>query len=164
MRRTFMLAAGAIALCCPTPGLAQDYGDPRQMVDQWYRTFLRRAPEYPGAEGWVDQLRGGNSPDSVLSSILGSDEYYAICGSTPQGYVQGLYRDLLGRRASPREQDRWARRLYTEGRQDVAYHVLTGNAGAWDGRFRHGDGDRERRRLRELEEDDYRRPAYPYRR
>src|SRR5262249_35752591 len=45
-------------------------------VKGWYQTFLGRAADFPAANGWVDQLLGGQTEETVLSRILGSLEYF----------------------------------------------------------------------------------------
>jgi len=171
------------ALGCTTTVRAQDYGDPVQIVRYWFQSYLGREAEESGALYFADQLRRGNSPESVLSGILGSDEYYRRGGSTPEGFVRLLFIDTLGRPPTPVELDLWTRRMWTANRQDIAYQMLTGNPGSWVGtfrlpereRFRYRDREHERERERifaqererELrrrhDEHDYRRPELPYR-
>ena len=165
------------------------YGDPAATVDAWYRTYLGR-PAYddPGSAGWVTQLYQGASPASVLSSILGSDEYFIRSGSSAAGFLQNLYRQIRGRLPTPSEQDFWLRRLYTQDRRAVAYEVLTQNPGSGivvtpppsvvvvPDRYREWLRGHEREWARERErhhgehdqhhhvEHDYRRPYYAYRR
>lgn len=180
MRRILIVAAAA-ALCCAPAARAEDYGDPDRLVDYYYRTYLGRAPD-PSAAPWVDQLRRGAAPDSVLASILGSDEYYQRAGSTAEGFMRTLFSDVLGRLPTGRERDSFVRRQYTVSRKDLAYELLTQNAGAWVGTFRLSERERDRLREREHERErvlqqerererdrhrddhDYRRPPLPFRR
>jgi hypothetical protein len=182
MRRILFMIAMAAAVSFVPTARAQDYGDPNDIVYHWYRAYLGRDPDPSGAGYWADQLRQGNDPNSVLSALLGSDEYYQRAGSRPDGFVGKLYVDLLGRAPSAGEVDFWVRRLYTESRQDVANQILTQNAGAWVGTFRlpvrdrdrwYRDHDHERERAellrrerereiqREHDRHDYRRPYIP---
>ncbi|MGH7138138.1 MAG: DUF4214 domain-containing protein, partial [Pirellulales bacterium] len=71
-----------------------------------YEVFLGRAPEASGLQYWTDKmgepgtpgLHGGSADESfILSAIVGSDEFYARAGGTPEGFVNALYQDLLGR-------------------------------------------------------------------
>src|SRR5262249_18393717 len=45
-------------------------------------------------------------------------------GSTPEGYVRSLFRDLAGRDPTPAEMNYWARRAWYEPRSDIAYALL----------------------------------------
>jgi len=53
----------------------------------------------------------------VLGAIVGSDEYYNHNGSTPEGFVRGMYRDVLGRTADvqPWEVGVWLKKLTDNG-------------------------------------------------
>ena len=132
MKRLFVLPILA-ALSMAAPARAQYYrppppapyaGAPRAMVDSWYRRYLRR-PMEPAAEGWVQLLENGTSPLMVQAQILGSDEYYRRAGGTPRAFVYRLFRDVVGRRPTREEMDRYARMLRSYSAQDVAYRVLS---------------------------------------
>jgi hypothetical protein len=86
-----------------------------------------------GMLNWVNALNQGASADSVLAGILGSDEYYARCGSTPQGFISKLYSDALGRPPTPAELNFWAGQMYTQDRSQIAAALLTQNPGVWSG-------------------------------
>jgi subtilisin family serine protease len=63
--------------------------------------------------------------DQVELTILASDEYYAVNGGTPDGFVLGLFQDVLGRSITPGNafaQDLAAGRA---SRYDVARAVVT---------------------------------------
>jgi hypothetical protein len=185
MRRFVPFAAAVLLLLTPAFAPAQYYrGDPSALVDSWYRTYLGH-PADSGITYWVNHLQQGDSPDSVIAGILASDEYYKKCGGTPDGFIAGLFKDLLQRRPTTSELDFWVRRLYTQDRQDLAHDLMTQNPGTWVGssatvqpvvpfvttapriviepqyrwdRDRHEDWDQHH------EIHDYRRPIYPYRR
>ncbi len=182
MRRIALFAAAALLLVTPSFAKAQYYGggDPNTLVDSWYRTYLGH-PADSGITYWVNHLQQGDSADSVIAGILASDEYYKKCGNTPDGFIAGLFNDLLRRRPSQSELDFWVRRLYTEDRQNLAHDVMTQNPGTWVGsntvvqpavttvpgiiiqpiyrwdRDRHDDWNQHH------EIYDYRRPVLPYR-
>ncbi len=82
-----------------------------ELVRGFYRDYLHRSPDACGLRGWVDHLRRGASPEWVQAQILGSDEYYEIHGCRPEGFVAGLYEDVLGRRACRQEIHDWVCRL-----------------------------------------------------
>jgi len=159
------------------------YGSPETLVDTWYRTYLGR-PAYvdPGSAGWVGQLYQGASPQDVLSTLLGSDEYFNRAGKSMAGFIRNLYVQILGRAPTPGEQDFWMRRSYTQDRKEIAYEILTQNPNSgivvtppatvtvipelqrtWL-REREREWARERERHDRHHDHDYRRPYYPYRR
>jgi hypothetical protein len=132
MRRILIAVLfGAVMAALPTAAQAQS-AQAQAVVSGWYNRFLHRAFE-PAGLGFAAALDQGQSPDKILSGILGSDEYYLRSGSTPQGYVQNLFTDLNGRQPSPQEYGFWVNRLVQVGgaapdfeqRTDVAYEMLT---------------------------------------
>jgi subtilisin family serine protease len=69
--------------------------------------------------------------EDVQSFILGSDEFYAGHGSTAQGFIVGLYEDLLGRFPDPAGLQQWVR-LFQSGtatRFQIARDILTSPEG-----------------------------------
>jgi hypothetical protein len=191
MRRIIVLSA--LILFVATSASAQyvpyqGFDNPRELVEHWYRTFLRREPRGdPSIESWADQLRRGVAPNSVLAGIMGSDEYYAKGGRTPEGFIRNAYADVLVRPPNEGEVRYWLSRATTQDfndpqtRRDIAYEILTNNPGSSSGSYGSAppppppgyDRDREREwrrdwerrrdRDRERNDYDYRRPSYPYR-
>jgi len=127
---TTLITVGLLGMA-PTTLRAQTYGDATLLVDYWYRTYLRRAPDPSGMAAWSEQLNRRIPPDQVLSGILGSAEYYGNAGSNPAGYVTRLYEDILRRSPSSSELSYWIGRLYVESRDAVADEILIQNPGLW---------------------------------
>jgi hypothetical protein len=71
------------------------------LVSGYYKDFLGRAPEAAELSYWVAKLDNGASDQAVLSSVLGSGEFYADSGGTPGDFVTALYAKLLGRTPDP---------------------------------------------------------------
>src|SRR5207249_1271157 len=105
--------------------------DPVALVQNWYRQFLDRDAEPAGLASWVDQLRRGQPPAAILAAILASDEYYQRAGSTPEGFVQALFRDLTGQVPPPQEFREWVRRVRPENRKEIAQDLLQRSPQAW---------------------------------
>lgn len=127
----FALASTLPAAAQPgrfAPGGARDAAF---TVRGWYQRYLGREPD-AHALGWIQALRQGQDPTTVLSNIVGSDEYYNRNGGTPQGFVRGLYRDLVGRPPSPREEGYWVRQVYFQSRPEIAVHIMTNPNQQWD--------------------------------
>jgi hypothetical protein len=90
-------------------------------VDALYRRYLKRAPDADGAQQWLRMLQQGGTLEGAAVGFVSSPEYFQLQGGTNQGYVLGLYRDVLGRTASPGELNGWVALLEGGGsRQDVA--------------------------------------------
>jgi hypothetical protein len=132
--RYFALMCTAVALsAAPSAAWGQVYGDPNSLVDYWYRTYLGRPAEPAGLSIWATQLSQGSSPDTVLATILGSDEFYNRAGATPQGFITLLYNDILRRPPNAGELEFWVRKMYLEPRATIADEILTQNPGVWVG-------------------------------
>jgi hypothetical protein len=107
------------------PARAAPYDDVA-LVQNWYQTFLHRTPDPVGLGMWVQQLRYGTPPAVAQAGILASPEFYQLHGSTPEGFVAGLYGDILGRSAGSGEIYNWVDRLYRTGsREQTALEFLT---------------------------------------
>jgi len=76
---------------------------PTEVVKSWYRHFMGREPDAQGLQDHVWHIQNGTSYRDVLANFLGSDEYYVRKGSTPEGFITGLYRDVLRRSPSSAE-------------------------------------------------------------
>jgi hypothetical protein len=159
--RNLILTAGVLLGLVPFANAQALAEDPASLVENWYQVYLgRNASTDPGAILWENELRVGN-------------------GSTAQGYIEGLFRDVLGRQPTPAELDFWSRRMYTEDRRTIAYELLTQNPGAGvvvtpaaPPVVVRPDRDREHERHydprhrwdRGRDWHDYHRPHYPFRR
>lgn len=88
-----------------------------------YEVLLGRAPESKGLKFWTDTLgepgtlgehNGAADEKFVLSGIIGSDEFYARSGGSVQGFVNSLYKDLLGRTGESAGIDFWTALVQAE--------------------------------------------------
>lgn len=97
-----------------------------QMVWHWYRRYLHRRPDPDGLRNCVAQLESGQTPTAVKAGLLGSGEYYQDHGNNPEGFVTGLYTDVLGRAPSPRGLGYWLNQLNADSgnRQQLALDFL----------------------------------------
>lgn len=76
-------------------------------VGALYRTVLGREAESSGRVNWVRAIAHGMRLESVASGIYGSQERFNLSGGTNRGYVEGLYRDILGREADAGGRSQW---------------------------------------------------------
>jgi hypothetical protein len=133
MVRYWLVAAALLGLAVATARAQYPGGDRAEMlVTNWYNRYLGRNPDW-GASGWMEQLRRGKSPQEVLAAILGSDEYYNWGGRTPQGFIQKLFQDVVGRPPSPQEAQSLLRQAWRGRRSDVAYQLLLRYPQGWEG-------------------------------
>lgn len=85
-----------------------------RVVDQIYGDFLHRAPSGNALAFWSAQLQASGERN-MLVEVLSSPEYFHKAGDTATGYVDALYRDVLGRSASAAESQAWASQLAADG-------------------------------------------------
>jgi hypothetical protein len=63
-----------------------------------YLAALRRVPDQPGLDNWVNYLRSGTSLQVMADAFASSQEFINRYGAMSNGdYVAQLYRDVLGR-------------------------------------------------------------------
>jgi len=76
--------------------------------------------------GWVSLMNRGSGPEDIEASILGSDEFLNAHGGTPEGLARGLFDEVLGRRPTPGEFQRWSAEAsrHFNRRQGVALDFL----------------------------------------
>ncbi len=111
-----------VATIIASPEYRQD------VVTQIYEDFLNRAPDAAGLSFWSNQMASlGES--AVLANILATPEYQALQGGTPQGLVNGLYTDLLGRAPDAAGQAYWLNQFGT---------AASGNGGSNLGLYNNG--------------------------
>ncbi len=81
----------------------------------------------PPAAGIPALTVGASSVEQVQSSILASDEYFAVHGGTAEGFITGLYQNLLDRSPSAAEVQQWLA-VYDSGtvtRYQIAMAIMT---------------------------------------
>jgi len=144
-----LIAAALITVGIATSGVQaaspQQYYQPQyqsqyapddvRLVASWYERYLGREPDAIGLRQWVDQLYVGTN---VQAGILGSDEYYIRHGSTPEGFVTGLYVDVLNRQPRWDEVQTWLNRLQQQGYNRPAMAADFLNAAAYELSIRGG--------------------------
>ncbi|MFV0526360.1 MAG: SpoIID/LytB domain-containing protein [Acidimicrobiales bacterium] len=82
-----------------------------RIVDDLYQRALGRGPDPSGRSYWVNTVRGGLKIEATGVLFYGSQEYYLRSGATNGGFVDALYRDLLGRGADPSGRAYWVGQL-----------------------------------------------------
>jgi hypothetical protein len=77
------------------------------LIVDLYAEYLGREPDAAGLRFWLDKMAAGWTIAQIGSGFIASDEYYAQAGSTPAGWVEDLYADVLDRGAGPDEVAFW---------------------------------------------------------
>lgn len=92
----------------------------RMRISEAYRDTLGREPEPGGMDNWYRAIRAGVATvDDVERKFLSSGEFLARAGGTDAGYVERMYRSVLGRDASSAEVEYWSYQMGARGREAV---------------------------------------------
>ncbi len=95
-------------------------------VNAMYHLYLQRSPDASGGQHWVSFLLAGGTLEQVAEGLTSSQEYFVLQGGTNQGFITGLYRDVLNRSASTAEIASWETALDSgASRASVAADFLT---------------------------------------
>ena len=80
-------------------------------ISESYMTILGRLPDAGGLASWTQFLQNGGTLEQFDAQLLGSDEYYALQGSDPGDWLNGLYTDELARLPDAGAQSYWLQAL-----------------------------------------------------
>ena len=91
-----------------------------------YKRYLQRSADPGGEQAWTNFLLAGGTLEQVAEGLVTSQEYFVLQGGTNQGYITGLYRDVLNRAPSTAELAGWETALDAGAtRASVAVDFLT---------------------------------------
>jgi hypothetical protein len=95
-------------------------------VDEMYRRYLFRSPDAAGKQAWTSFLQAGGTLEQVAAGLVSSQEFFEHGGSANEGFVYGLYTQVLHRGATRAEFEPWVA-LIDNGvsRESVAGAFLT---------------------------------------
>jgi uncharacterized delta-60 repeat protein len=95
-------------------------------VQYLYGYVLGRAADSTGMSGWSNFLAQGGTAEQLEANLLGSDEYFAgRGGGNNNSFLQGVYRDVLGRSLDSSGSQTWNQALSAGvSRTDVAAAIL----------------------------------------
>ncbi len=62
-----------------------------------YKLYLNRSPDTGGEQAWTNFLLAGGTLEEGAEGMASSQEYYVLQGGTNQGFITGLYADVLKR-------------------------------------------------------------------
>jgi hypothetical protein len=66
-------------------------------VTAMYKLYLQRSPDTAGEQAWTSFLQAGGTFEQVAAGLTSSQEYFVLQGGTNQGFITGLYADVLKR-------------------------------------------------------------------
>lgn len=126
MRSLLTIKTAAALLVLGLSGSLAQANPGVNFVADCYQRFLHRPADGYGINYWVNKLQCTGSPLVVQAGILGSEEYWCSHGGTPEGYIVGLYNDVLGRQPRPDEIFLWNTRFVVGGacREKLACEFL----------------------------------------
>ena len=85
-------------------------GSPEYITDQvgaMYLRYLRRDVDAQAEQYWFGFIQAGGTLEAVAEALTSSQEYFVLKGGTNQGFITGLYHDVLNRSASDAEIAYW---------------------------------------------------------
>lgn len=66
----------------------------RRVVDDVYKTFLKRNPDAAGQAFWAGKVRKGANPDEIRAQVIGSGEYLTKSGGSSAGFAAAIYQQV----------------------------------------------------------------------
>jgi len=103
-------------------GLAYSAENFSNIVRHDYQRYLGRTADAAGLQSWVAAMASGLTDEQVEAGFIGSPEYVQNHGGQGEGWVRGMYRDLLGRDPAASEVGYWLAALGAGASdQSVAY-------------------------------------------
>lgn len=101
-----------------------------QLVRELYQSYLHRDVDQTGLTFWVGFLRQGTR-EQLETALLSSEEYYQQRGgSTPTGFLDAVYQDLLGRAPQSAERTFWQNTLTQTSSRTAVVAGIRGSAEA----------------------------------
>jgi hypothetical protein len=76
-------------------------------IDAMYPRYLNRPAGPQDQQNWVAFIRAGGTFEQVAAALVNSQEFYVLNGGTDQGFINGLYSDVLKRGATTAELAYW---------------------------------------------------------
>jgi hypothetical protein len=105
-------------------GLVSAEGRTKAVHDR-FRWLLGRSADPSALRYWVAALtERRRTTEHLTASALGSSERFRRSGGTTSAWVDGLYRDLVGRASDPSGRAYWVRQAATVGRERAAARFL----------------------------------------
>lgn len=94
-----------------TTGLSRSDEWAGRQINELYQKVFGRPADAGGRSYWLGQVQRGMRIEQIAAQFYGSEEYYNGVGATPEGYVDELYRDLMGRESDASGRAHWVDQL-----------------------------------------------------
>lgn len=94
-----------------TTGLSRSDEWAGRQINELYQQVFGRPADAGGRSYWLGQVQRGMRIEQIAAHFYGSEEYYNGVGRTPEGFVDELYRDLMGRESDPSGRAHWVEQL-----------------------------------------------------
>lgn len=82
-------------------------------INDLYKTVLGRDADASGRAYWVNQVASGVRLEDAAAGFYAGPEYFNRKGGTNRAFIEGLYKDILGRTADTGGRDYWVLKLHT---------------------------------------------------
>ncbi len=128
MRRSILYTLALAAFSTSAMEVKAQGPTPTDIVAGWYNHFLRREPDESGLRNWVGYIREGTPILELEAAFLANDEYYQRHGGRPARFLQGLYRDVLGRGLPQEDLQAQLASLNNFGNRQLYIHAFLKNA------------------------------------
>jgi hypothetical protein len=102
----------------PLAGASAQAQDAVSGIRALYVKYLRREPNGPEINAWLQEIRRGG-PRDWHASFLGTNEYVARFGGDQRAWINQVFLDVTGRPATPRELRHWLDELRDENNDTV---------------------------------------------
>src|SRR5262249_50612569 len=89
------------------------------LINKLYQSLLGRSADAAALVTFTAQLQAGGHVADIVNTLVASQEYSNLKGGTDDGWVRGLYQDLLGRTPADSEVAIWVGALSTSTRAQV---------------------------------------------
>lgn len=95
------------------------------LVTGMYQKYLGRSPDAADLAYWVGVVSGVGTIENTEAAIIGSQEFFALAGSTNEGFIERLFQVALGRNPTLEDSAYYlAGLLSRQSRQQVAGEIL----------------------------------------
>lgn len=94
-----------------TTGLSRSDEWAGRQINELYQKVFGRPADAGGRSYWLGQVQRGMRIEQIAAQFYGSEEYYNAAGRTPEGFVDDLYRDLMGRDSDASGRAHWVDQL-----------------------------------------------------
>jgi hypothetical protein len=118
------LNAGRLSAAQVASGIVHSAEALGRVVDGLYTELLNRSADAAGRAGFLSFLERGGTVEEVITAIASSKEFAGLTKDSDTGFVQSVYRDLLGRPAGDAEVRGGLTELAAHGRSGLVHDVL----------------------------------------